>query len=740
MGRCKPGSAKRGRAQEWGADASVEAVAFRAKCTLRHAAFYKAQIGLPDEEWSTLMAAMTKVLPVTLRIAGLDEAHALRLEAELRVATEEGNALLETARLNGTLDADGAVALGADDDDAEDAEDGVAADDGAAADGAAADGAAAEDRPVRKKAVVTHIALTPLSWIRHGWHLDVPRPVIRKSPYHVKLFEWLKVHEPAGTITRQEAVSMVPPLFLQVVPGDRVFDSCAAPGSKTSQLIEALQAQATEAQATVAHLRSRSLVFANDANLKRAHTLVHQCKRLHSAAWLVSHADASNLPGVKVRGQKIKFDKVLCDVPCSSDGTLRKTPTLLGKWRCSTGTGLHSLQARIALRAALQLKPGGSMVYSTCSMNPVENEAVVAELLRQNSGLHVVDAAAMLPALRRRPGLTTWKVFDDDDSSENGLKEIPEAPQDDKRLRQSLFPPTEDGIKAELVRCMRFLPHDDDTGAFFVTLLVLDEAVAADAAPSAAAVPADAVPADAVPADAVPADAAPPTNAPTDAAPTDVVPADAAPTAPLPARPKPAGKLHKGQFAEDVPYLSFQSMADVQPLVDFYGLSGDFPVDLLVARAMEKDETSKKVVLVSEAVREIVLDAAKAKLRIVHAGVIVLCRTSETVSGPVDYRLTQDGIGFMLPFMSKRVAKCCHADFQRLLRGGEVVFAELSAALVGEIDEIDIGAVVCVLDVMTTPAPAIVAWRGVSQALTVYCSKNDLAVLQTQIDVLQSHA
>lgn len=81
-----------------------------------------------------------------------------------------------------------------------------------------------------------------------------------------------------------------------------------------------------------------------------------------------------------LQGEAYKYDRVLCDVPCSGDGTLRKAPDIWRRWVASNGNGLHLLQLRIALQAAHQLRIGGRMVYSTCTFNPVEDEAVVAEV------------------------------------------------------------------------------------------------------------------------------------------------------------------------------------------------------------------------------------------------------------------------------------------------------------------------------------------------------------------------
>ena len=78
--------------------------------------------------------------------------------------------------------------------------------------------------------------------------------------------------------------------------------------------------------------------------------------------------------------EPILFDRILCDVPCSGDGTIRKAPDIWRRWTPGNGNGLHPLQLRIALHACQMLRVGGRLVYSTCTFNPIEDEAVVAEV------------------------------------------------------------------------------------------------------------------------------------------------------------------------------------------------------------------------------------------------------------------------------------------------------------------------------------------------------------------------
>lgn len=229
----------------------------------------------------------------------------------------------------------------------------------------------------------------------------VDRRVMKKME-NLKLFrQYLIALTESGDITRQEAVSMIPPLMLDVKSCHFVLDMCAAPGSKTSQLVELIQEK---------HIYEKTLplgvVVANDVDEKRARTLVHQCKRSESPCMVITCAKGQDIPN------DVLFDRVLCDAPCSGDGTLRKNPEIWTKWKMQNGMGLHTLQIDIAMNGVKVLKVGGKMVYSTCSFNPIENEAVVAELLRRTNGaVRIMDASTCLPKLKRRKGLTTWKVI-----------------------------------------------------------------------------------------------------------------------------------------------------------------------------------------------------------------------------------------------------------------------------------------------------------------------------------------
>ncbi|EIM87652.1 S-adenosyl-L-methionine-dependent methyltransferase [Stereum hirsutum FP-91666 SS1] len=331
-----------------------------------------------------------------------------------------------------------------------------------------------------------------LSWYPHGlaWQLNVEKKVLRKSPEFKKFHSFLVFETEVGNISRQEAVSMLPPLFLDVQPYHKVLDMCAAPGSKTAQLLEALHSSPDPSSACV----PPGLLVANDSDYKRTHLLIHQSARLPSPAFIVTNADASIFPiirlphgfdsnsdlapkisGKEKEGSTLLFDRILCDVPCSGDGTMRKNVAIWKHWNPMDGNGLHSLQLRILQRAMRMLHPDGRLVYSTCSLNPVENEAVVAEALRANPDFELVDVSDSLPTLIRRPGLQTWTPTTDKNlkffETYEAYVESLDGNKSVQRVGRSHWPPTEGVAELHLERCMRIYPHLQDTGGFFVAVL-----------------------------------------------------------------------------------------------------------------------------------------------------------------------------------------------------------------------------------------------------------------------------
>lgn len=167
---------------------------------------------------------------------------------------------------------------------------------------------------------------------------QLSRSDLRKIPQLKELHQFVVRETECGRIFRQEAVSMIPVMFLDVKPEHSVVDMCAAPGSKTIQILEYLHAGKED--------QPKGFVVANDTDTKRAYLLTHQAHRLHSPALYVTCHDARNFPSLKLNAktkENFKFDRILCDVPCSGDGTLRKNVALWKLFHAHFGHGMHSL-------------------------------------------------------------------------------------------------------------------------------------------------------------------------------------------------------------------------------------------------------------------------------------------------------------------------------------------------------------------------------------------------------------
>ena len=353
--------------------------------------------------------------------------------------------------------------------------------------------------------------------------MTTTKNVVRRMPQFASFQKFLVSETSVGNISRQEAVSMIPPLLMGVEPGMIVLDMCAAPGSKTAQLIEMIHggeearirkvAQDLEGAASPGQNphtesvkqnlmaqklegiwsddgRTTGLLIANDSDYKRAQMLIHQVKRLSSPNLIVTNHDATAFPSVKLPSEStiqgtasvaryVKFDRILADVPCSGDGTARKNVNVWKDWNPANGLGLFPTQVRILVRALQMLKVGGRVVYSTCSMNPVENEAVIASAIERCGGssqVDILDCTNLLPELKRQPGLTSWKVMDkrgrtwqswtdvEKEQLTNGIEGL-------GRVVEAMFPRPENKPALPLERCVRIYPHLQDTGGFFITVL-----------------------------------------------------------------------------------------------------------------------------------------------------------------------------------------------------------------------------------------------------------------------------
>ena len=170
----------------------------------------------------------------------------------------------------------------------------------------------------------------------------------------------------AGACYIQEASAMAPAMVLRPAPGERVLDLCAAPGGKAGQL--------------AAFLKGEGLLLANEPDMGRAKVLSANLERLGIQNALVSCAAPEELSD-RLAGF---FDAALVDAPCSGEGMFRRDPQAREQWSEGSPAGCAARQARILDHAARMLRPGGRLVYSTCTFNRAENEETVARFLERH--------------------------------------------------------------------------------------------------------------------------------------------------------------------------------------------------------------------------------------------------------------------------------------------------------------------------------------------------------------------
>ncbi len=230
----------------------------------------------------------------------------------------------------------------------------------------------------------------------------------------------------SGWYLVQEEIAMTAVIALDPQPGEIILDLCAAPGNKTVQIASRLSGQPGA---------DTGLVVANEWKAGRLSSLWSAIARMGLLNVLTLNADGRTLE------LPIQFDRVLVDVPCSSEGTLRKKRHRL-KLDANLATQLEAqaqkaiaqlvpVQKALLDRALYLVKPGGVVVYSTCTFSPEENEAVLHEVLGDRGTIEPFE----IKGLRSSPGLTTWQG---------------------QRFRP------------DLTHAHRYFPHHNDTGGFFV--------------------------------------------------------------------------------------------------------------------------------------------------------------------------------------------------------------------------------------------------------------------------------
>ena len=250
--------------------------------------------------------------------------------------------------------------------------------------------------------------LDPVPWCKEGFWID------HRGEGDEKRYDIGNVLEHIlGYIYVQDAASMIPPVVLEPRPGEVVLDMCAAPGSKACQI--------------AAMMQSKGLLIANEPQGDRLKPLGLNLQRMG-----ISNALATKMPGHVFNRIPLRFDRVLVDAPCSGTGTVRRSLATLMMWSPAFVRKIASQQRTLLASGFEVLKKGGTMVYSTCTMEPEEDEGVVSWLLENYPDAHLEDINL---DIKRSHTITEF-----------------------------------DGIiyNPEVSKCLRIWPQDNDSEGFFV--------------------------------------------------------------------------------------------------------------------------------------------------------------------------------------------------------------------------------------------------------------------------------
>ena len=201
--------------------------------------------------------------------------------------------------------------------------------------------------------------LEPIPWTSDGFYYqETDRP--SKHPYYY-----------AGLYYLQEASAMLPAEVLPIEENEIILDACAAPGGKSSKLAN--------------KLNHTGILYANDISVSRAQILLKTLENQGIGNAYVMANDINELDRFHEH-----FDKILIDAPCSGEGMFRKEQDLIRSWLDKGNEYYASLQKQIIAKAISLLKPGGKLVYSTCTFSPLEDEQVIEYALDNHPDMQVV--------------------------------------------------------------------------------------------------------------------------------------------------------------------------------------------------------------------------------------------------------------------------------------------------------------------------------------------------------------
>ncbi len=204
------------------------------------------------------------------------------------------------------------------------------------------------------------LGLEPIPWCPTGFYTEEGARPGKHPHYH------------AGLYYIQEPSAMAPVELLNVEPGDRVLDLCAAPGGKSTQIS--------------AKLLGEGLLVSNDLHPERTKALAKNLELYGVRNGIVLNDNPDHIAAAF----PLFFDKILIDAPCSGEGMFRKDEDMVKQWDTGTPAKYAAMQRDILRSAAAALAPGGTLVYSTCTFATEENEEIIADFISSHPQFSVV--------------------------------------------------------------------------------------------------------------------------------------------------------------------------------------------------------------------------------------------------------------------------------------------------------------------------------------------------------------
>lgn len=206
-----------------------------------------------------------------------------------------------------------------------------------------------------------------VDWVQNGYYTSEDEQPA-KHPYYF-----------AGLYYIQEPSAMMPASQLPVKPGDRVLDLCAAPGGKTTEL--------------GAKLKGEGVLVSNDISASRAKALVKNVE-LFGIKNAVVVSESPDKLAERLEGY---FDKILVDAPCSGEGMFRKVHSIAKNWEQYGSQYYADIQRTVLPSAVKMLKPGGMMIYSTCTFSKLEDEDSISFILENNPDMELIESHKLFP-------------------------------------------------------------------------------------------------------------------------------------------------------------------------------------------------------------------------------------------------------------------------------------------------------------------------------------------------------